>query len=96
MAAFSNWMVCHPKRELRHPHTYNLENSPGTLLTTGATRSAIRNRNALKALFSVEDIAVIAQNESDENAISIAEKEIACLDELSLDGDVPDDVSDSE
>ena len=41
-------------------------------------------------------MAVISKNESNQNAIFIAEMEIACLNKLSLDGDVPDDVSDSE
>ena len=44
----------------------------------------------------MHDIAAIAENESEENAISIAQTEIACLDDLSLDGDIPDDVSDTE
>jgi len=46
-------------------------------------------------LQSVDDIAGVAENETSENAISIARNEINMLDELSLDGDIPDDVSES-
>jgi hypothetical protein len=42
---------------------------------------------------SVDDIAAIAKNATMENAIFIAQTEISCLDDLSLDGDIPDDVS---
>jgi hypothetical protein len=45
---------------------------------------------------SVDDIAAIAENDSDENAILIAQTEIACLDNLYLEGDIPDNISDSE
>ncbi len=38
----------------------------------------------------------IAKKESNENAIYIAQTEIACLDDLSLDGDILDDISDNE
>jgi hypothetical protein len=41
----------------------------------------------------VDDIAGIAENVSDENAILIAETEIGYLDDLSLEGDIPDDLS---
>jgi hypothetical protein len=41
----------------------------------------------------VDDIAAIAKNVTMENAIFIAQTEIACLDDLSLDGDIPDNVS---
>jgi hypothetical protein len=44
---------------------------------------------------SVDDIAAIAENATMENAIFIAQTEISCLDDLSLDGDIPDDVSDT-
>ena len=44
----------------------------------------------------MDDIPAIAENNSDENAILIARIEIACLDDLSLEGDIPDDVSDSD
>jgi hypothetical protein len=42
----------------------------------------------------VTDISDIAENESKDNAIFIAHTEIDWLDDLSLEGDVPDDVSD--
>jgi hypothetical protein len=51
------------------------------------------NRNRINPLPSVEDIAAVAQNETMENAIFIAQTEIAMLDELSLEGDLPDDIS---
>jgi hypothetical protein len=44
----------------------------------------------------VDDIAAVSENLSQENAIYIAQTEIGYLDELSLEGDIPDDVSDSE
>ena len=45
---------------------------------------------------SVDDIAEIAENETEENAVLIAQTEIDCLDDLSLEGDIPDDVSDTQ
>ena len=45
---------------------------------------------------SVDDIAEIAENETEENAILIARAEISCLDDLSIEGDIPEDVSDIE
>jgi hypothetical protein len=44
---------------------------------------------------SVDDIAEIAENETEENAVLIAQTDISCLDELSLEGDIPDDVSET-
>jgi hypothetical protein len=35
----------------------------------------------------------VAENETEENAVLIAQTEVGCLDELSLEGDIPDDVS---
>jgi hypothetical protein len=45
---------------------------------------------------SVDNIAEIAENETEENAILIAQTEISCLDDLSIEGDIPADVSDTE
>jgi hypothetical protein len=47
---------------------------------------------------SVDDIAEIAENETEENAILIAclKTEISCLDDLSIEGDIPEDISDTE
>jgi hypothetical protein len=45
---------------------------------------------------SVDDIAEIAENETEENAILIAQTEISCLDDLSIEGDIPEDISDTE
>jgi hypothetical protein len=44
---------------------------------------------------SVNDILDIAENELKENAIFIAQTEIDWLDDLSLEGDVPDNNSDT-
>jgi hypothetical protein len=45
---------------------------------------------------SVDDITEIAENETEENAIFMAKTEISCLDDLSIKGDIPGDVSDTE
>ena len=50
----------------------------------------------LDHLPSVDNIAKIAENETEENAILIARAEISCLDDLSIEGDIPEDVSDVE
>jgi hypothetical protein len=57
------------------------------------TASTARNPTYRQPLPSVDDITAINENESDENAIFILQPEIACLNHLSLDGDIPDDVS---
>jgi hypothetical protein len=38
-------------------------------------------------------ISAVTENMSEDNAILIAETEIAYLDDLSLEGDIPDDLS---
>jgi hypothetical protein len=55
-----------------------------------------RNSRRHDPLPSVDDIAEIAENETEENAILIAQTEISCLDDLSIEGDIPEDVSDTE
>jgi hypothetical protein len=45
---------------------------------------------------SVEDIAAISELETEGDAIIIAQDEIGYLDDLSIEGDIPDDVSDIE
>jgi hypothetical protein len=45
---------------------------------------------------SVDGIAKIAENETEENAILIVQTEISCLDDLSIEGDIPEDISDTE
>jgi hypothetical protein len=45
---------------------------------------------------SIDDIAQIAENETEENAILIAQTEISCLDDLSIEGDIPEDISNTE
>jgi uncharacterized protein (UPF0147 family) len=47
-------------------------------------------------LRSVDDITEIAENETEENAILIAQTEISCLEDLSIEGDIPEDISDTE
>jgi hypothetical protein len=73
---------------------YDIEahvNSPGTVsIGMGKERNSI----CQDPLPSVNDISDIAENESKENAIFIAQTEIDWLDDLSLEGDVPDNVSD--
>ncbi len=41
----------------------------------------------------IGDIANVIQHSSSEDAILIAKTEILCLDDISLDGDIADDVS---
>jgi hypothetical protein len=60
------------------------------LLRTGSTE---RNPITIDPLPSVEDIAKVIEGSSQEDAILIAKTEILSLDELSLEGDVPDDLS---
>jgi hypothetical protein len=45
---------------------------------------------------SVDGIAEIAENETEENAILIAQTEISCLDNLSIEGNIPEDISNTE
>ena len=71
---------------MRHRNTCN---SHSTLCTE-------RNRYNYKPLPSVDDIAAVAEILTEENAIFIAQTEIDCLDELSLEGDLPDDLSEEE
>ncbi len=59
-------------------------------------RSTERNPINMEPLPSVRDIANVLQLSSPEDAILIARTEILSLDDISLDGDIPDDVSDSE
>lgn len=66
--------------------------SPSTLSTA---RSTAWNPTTVQILPSVSDIAVVCWNESQEDAILIAQSEIALLDDISLDDDIPDDLSDT-
>jgi hypothetical protein len=50
---------------------------------------------SINPLPSVDDICAIAENESMEDAIIMAKNEISCLDDLSLGGDIPEDVWDT-
>jgi hypothetical protein len=58
------------------------------------TGSTSGNRTGTEPLPSVNDIMAIAQLETQEDAIIIAQNEIAYLDDMSLEGDTNDDVSD--
>ena len=46
-------------------------------------------------MHSFEDMIAIAELETKEDAIMMAQDEIACLDDMSLEGDVPDNISDN-
>jgi hypothetical protein len=52
-----------------------------------------RNPTVREPLPSVDNIVAIAKLETEEDAIIIAQNEIACLDDMSLEGDLPDNVS---
>jgi hypothetical protein len=56
-------------------------------------RSTAGNPSTVEPLPSISDIAKVYQMAFEEDAIIIAQSEIACLDDLSLEGDVPDDIS---
>ena len=73
-----------------------MNNSPGTISTANSTGSTEWNFTRSDPLPSVDDIAEIYENELEEHAIFIAGTEVSCLDELSLDGDLPDNISVSE
>jgi hypothetical protein len=54
-----------------------------------------RNPTESQPLPSVDDIKEIAECMLHEDAIWVARDEIACLDDMSLDGDLPDNISDN-
>ncbi len=51
---------------------------------------------AKQPLALVNDMAAVVAWLSGDDAIFIAQDEIACLDNMSLEGDIPNDVMDSE
>ena len=53
------------------------------------------NPGTVRPLPSISDIAEVYKYSTEKDAIIIAKSEIACLDNVSLDGDIPDDVSDT-
>jgi hypothetical protein len=53
-----------------------------------------RNPTSTEPLPSVDNIAAIAKLETLEDAIMMAQDEIVCLDDMSLEGDIPNNVSD--
>jgi hypothetical protein len=64
---------------------------PVVLLHAHATAG---NPTSKKPLPLVDNIAAIAKLEAHEDAIISAQEEIDCLHDMSLEGDIPDDVSD--
>jgi hypothetical protein len=58
-------------------------------------RQKKENRNSSRhdPLPSAEVITKIVEKETEEYAVLIAQTEISCLDDLSLEGDIPDDIS---
>ena len=86
-SALVSWFAQRTRYLLRHQTTCNLL---GTLSTAGNTA---RNPNQVNPLPSVDDIAAVAENSTMENAIIISQTEIEYLDKLSLEGDVPDNIS---
>jgi hypothetical protein len=54
-----------------------------------------RNPTATKTMPSVDDIKEIAESMLHGDAIWMARDEIACLHDMSLEGDLPDDISDN-
>jgi hypothetical protein len=72
--------------------TFAHETHPVVLLHTGPTA---RNLTRTKPLPLVDNICVIAEIETEEDAIIIAQNKIACLGDMSLEGDLPDNVSDN-
>jgi hypothetical protein len=56
-------------------------------------RSTVRNAILVDPLPSLEDIANLLQVSSLQDAILIGKTEILSLDDISLEGDIPDDVS---
>ena len=55
----------------------------------------VGNRGTVRPLPSISDIAEVYKYSTEEDAIIIAQSEIACLDDVSLDGDIPDDISEN-
>jgi hypothetical protein len=72
--------------------TFTHETHLVCFLQTGCTAG---NPTRMELLHSVDDILAIAELETPADAIMMAQDEIACLDDMSLEGDIPDDVSDN-
>jgi hypothetical protein len=86
------------RRNLPVRHTnfvWDIETHVTNLVGRIRTPATARNPTAKQPLASVDDIAAVVAWASGEDAIFIAQDEIACLDDMSLEGDIPDDVSDS-
>jgi hypothetical protein len=79
---FGNMMVC---------NTFTHVTCLVGLLRTGPTA---RNPTTRKPLPLVNNITAITELEMEEDAIIILQNKITCLDDMSLEGDIPDDVSD--
>jgi hypothetical protein len=75
---------------VQHAHTAY---SPSTVSTTSSTAG---NPSTIRPLTSISDNAEVHELSGSEDAIIIAKSEIACcLEDIGLEDDVPDDVSDS-
>ena len=61
-------------------------------LWTGSTAG---NPTRTEPLYSFKDIMAIAKLETKEDAMMMAQDEIACLNDMSLEGDIPDNISDT-
>jgi hypothetical protein len=66
-------------------------NSPGTV---SMAEEREWNSSRHDPLPSVDNMANIAENKTEENAILIAKTEICCLEDLSIKGDILDNISD--
>jgi hypothetical protein len=82
-------MHCNMKVSVQHCPTCNLPGSPSTH-SFYSKESYVKTSSA----FGVDDIVPISELETEEDAIIIVQDEITYLDDLSLEGDIPDNVSD--
>ncbi len=74
---------------VRHAHTGY---SPSTFSTT---RSTAGNPSTIRPLPLISDIAEVHELSGREDAIIIAKSEIVCLNDISLEDDIPDNVLDT-
>jgi hypothetical protein len=74
---------------MRHAHTGY---SPSTFSTTCSTAG---NPSTIRPLPSISNIAEVQELSGSEDAIIIAKSEIVCLDDISLEDDIPDNVWDT-
>jgi hypothetical protein len=92
----SKFLTRESKKPLRHQDWYCDTRAHVTHLVDPLhTPSTAGNPTKKRPLALLEDIAAIAELESHEDAIMMARDEIGCLDDMSLEGDIADDVSDN-